>query len=74
MIKSQLFRTGGAWYGLLRQDTSALCVRPVAFAGEQETKFVMIGAVGASSTDIHEAIVALSRSVAGRSRIYSPNC
>ncbi len=33
MIKSQLFLTVGAWYGLLRHETSAFCVRPVAFAG-----------------------------------------
>ena len=38
----------------------------MAFAGKGGQKFAMIGAVGASSTDIYEAVLALSRSIAGR--------
>src|SRR4029077_5838938 len=37
----------------------------------QERKLDMIGAVGASSTEIYEAVVALSRSIAGRSDLRS---
>ena len=33
---------------------------------KQETKLLMIGAVEASSTDIYEAVIGLSRSIAGR--------
>ncbi len=38
----------------------------IGICQKQETKFIMIAAVGASSTDIYEAVVALSRSIAGR--------
>src|SRR5271165_6804824 len=38
---------------------------------KQEIKLVMIGAVEASSTDIYEAVVALSRSIAGRTDLRS---
>ena len=37
----------------------------------QERKLDMIGAVGASSTEIYEAVVALSRSIAGRTDLRS---
>ena len=38
---------------------------------KQETKLIMIGAVEASSTDIYEAVIALSRSIAGRTDLRS---
>ena len=37
----------------------------------QETKLVMTAVAGASSTDIYEAVVALSRSIAGRTDLKS---
>ena len=37
----------------------------------QETKLYMTGTVGATSTDIYEAVVALSRSIAGRTDLRS---
>ena len=38
---------------------------------KQETKLLMIGAVEASSTEIYEAVIALSRSIAGRTDLRS---